>query len=626
MKSKYETDAMGKLLSLIRGEDNEPSAGGADITGSSPGENNFMRRFHSRALKLLSRVDSSKRYGVGVDFGSFSMKFSVLEFNNGKGIMRDSRIMERGKRGEEEVVGDCIKALTESLKRVVGKWSYRDVPVYLAISDRKVLVKRVFLPKMPVREIRKALALKLENEIELASDRVVIGFRLNRGKNEGDEKNYEVTVAAASSDFLEEMIRPFEEAGFTDIRPVSASMIYGDMLNTTIPSMLVDIGLMRTGLYITSGGISHLYREIGIGGQNFTRSLTGRFSYSKGVLEFDEEVAENMKRKYGVSREKLEEDEYKDEATSHIPIILRPLVDKLSDEIKRTVEHASSSLRIVPRKLILVGGGSSMPGLAEHLGSQLELEVKSADHSDFRWEVSCTSKESIRFHEIAMAVEVALWKGNNELLIPSEYKWRRRSHFERKAFRYASLLSTALIVFFSILGKDIVAESKGNAVLIDSGKLMTMELGDDAQKLGMERKQLNQWKKMLNIRLPDGPDMVAILKELSNIIPNYILLTRLEVIPEAMRESDESASLAGEMSEEVEETENKNRFLVLMDGLVIAEPLFQEAYLSKFNLILNKSGFFDRTRIMSWERVKEKDMERLSFSISCRLGDWAGEG
>ena len=609
-----------KRLKGILSRSGKPS----DENHAARAESSF--RVKSKLTALVSRIDPLMRYRVGIDIGHFSVKFVIIERVGENEFLRDWWIIDRKGEGYSDSVAEMIQVLEEKLLPMVGRWSCHEVPLYIALLGKRVLVKKLTMPVIPDKEIKRALLLKFENEIAALPEDIGFGYHVSSMIDDNGEEGLEVTTAVARAELLEAVITPFEAAGFSHVTILASSMLFSNQMKSAEPNLIVDIGFEKTGVYVTSGEDRYLYREIAMGGNSFTDSITGRFSYSKGVLELKREAAEILKKKYGLLKERVEKDDNADEAYAHIPAILRPTVDKLTNEIRRTSEYLSSGSSWRPEKILLVGGGSSLAGLSEYLEAELESGVRYITFEDLGMSGMGETANDIPVHELAHALSSAVWMGKSESLTHPAYRVRTMMRFEGKLFKYAALVLAACIISYSSFTHNMFSRFHADTVLINSSTLLAGSFGSDMIGLSKERSYLETMKTVLDYPLPEGPEAVTVLRELSHIIPDYVLVTRLDLIPRGdSAEVDEEFEVVNPdmriRNYGVDEEESTDAYSVIIDGVIKSEPLFLEAYLSKFNLILRNSGVFQHSDIISWERGEGKDSNRIKFSINCKLNE-----
>ncbi len=573
------------------------------------------------ARSLTGKLVPSLRFRAGIDIGSRSASLVILERAGSRWILRGSALKEYGTGQKHEAVGELLRNLEQSLQGIVGRWACRDVPIFLAVSGKNEVVKRVVTPFMKHRELKEALLLRFERESSSVHEGVGMGYRIERQRTDGDDRMFEVTVSVVKGDILEDFVEPFENAGFADIRPVAVSLIYRDALVCDEPYLILDMGRERTGFYASVPGKTALYREVGMGGENLTEALTGRFSSSKGVLELTGEHAERLKKKYGVSSELIRSDRTAEEAYELIPEILKSELDKLIAEIRRTVQYMKSTLGSPPSRIFLSGGGSSLPGVTTYLREVHGVEVKLLEYPDTVLGTDEGENTPLPANLLTLALVGPLGLGRQGILRTARYRVRKLLRLERRIFRNAVATTAAFIAGYTILTQGITEKSKIDTVLMNYSTIMATDLGIRARKLNGEKEELLLLERFLRNDFPAGPDMVTLMRELSHIVPDCVMLTRLEIIS-----NDTSGGPGPGGSQKLMMPESAGDEwpgpIIVIDGVIDAGPLYLEANLSNFNRILNESGLFEDVRLISWERSEEKRENVLTFSVMCSMHPW----
>jgi len=120
-----------------------------------------------------------------------------------------------------------------------------------------------------------------------------------------------------------------------------------------------------------------------IGGRNTNISLirNGFLALSHHIEISGEEITKSIARGLGISMNRAQEFKEKEGLTMagrnpELANLLYPIIDRIVDEVKRT-------LGVVPeeeiKKLILVGGSSSLLGLREYIHERLVVPIDIAD-------------------------------------------------------------------------------------------------------------------------------------------------------------------------------------------------------------------------------------------------------
>ena len=95
----------------------------------------------------------------------------------------------------------------------------------------------------------------------------------------------------------------------------------------------------------------------------FTRALSQN-------LGLDINQAEQFKRKFGLSQDKLEGEMFK---------TLQPLLSGIVEEIKRSIKFYQEQFGQNVEKIVLSGGGARLPELPSYFSSLLEIDVQIAN-------------------------------------------------------------------------------------------------------------------------------------------------------------------------------------------------------------------------------------------------------
>ncbi len=134
------------------------------------------------------------------------------------------------------------------------------------------------------------------------------------------------------------------------------------------PILIVDIGASTTKLYIVERGIVRLTHLISSGGQQMTEILARSLSW-----EF--EKAERVKRERGLQ----DSTAYSTDENDRIKTALLSTLTRLFSEINRVLLSYGQRYNKNVSRVILTGGGASLPGLSVHAKESLSVDVDVAD-------------------------------------------------------------------------------------------------------------------------------------------------------------------------------------------------------------------------------------------------------
>jgi type IV pilus assembly protein PilM len=312
---------------------------------------------------------------IGVDFGSQSIKAVALvngsrtsnfqiesccEVVTPKGAIMDYQIQNT-----EQV----SKSVAQLLRTLGVKTRY----VATSVSGSNVISKVVPVDNTITTDeaLQEYINRESDQLIPFASEDVSLDFEII-GPNLEDPSKSDVLVSATRSSNVSDRLEVFGPNNYeTKVIDVSIHAI-ARAVKAIYPNLavadsktcaIVDIGAVTMTFGVMVNGEIVYTRLQSFGGDNFTQSIAHFYN-----VPYDE--AEKMK-----VQERLPADALSDVIPQHFSM--------LTSQIKRNLQlYASTSSNNKVSMIILTGGGSLVPGLAEHLSNQLKIEVKHPDPLD----------------------------------------------------------------------------------------------------------------------------------------------------------------------------------------------------------------------------------------------------
>lgn len=318
-----------------------------------------------------------KKSTVGIDLGHRFIRIveidrtsqgwrlgKVIETRMPDGAMRDGVVTDA------EAVGNALRIAL--IKNHLAASS-----AHLAVAGGSVVVRCVRVPKMAEAALRKSIKVEAGRYVPSSVEDSYIEFEIIGPVNENE---MDVLIVAAPRDVVESRINACRQAGL-DVESVDVevfasyrALVEADEANgwgdKTVA--LVDIGAQHTNVSVIQSGVFTMTRTIPQGGQVLTDALVNYFKLS-------EEDAESGKTQLDVGM-------LADEASprENPPLrIIQPYVDDLIREIRRSLNYFQSQ-QTDPQQstqveaLLVAGGGSKLPGLAEYMGHKLNITTISA--------------------------------------------------------------------------------------------------------------------------------------------------------------------------------------------------------------------------------------------------------
>ncbi len=236
--------------------------------------------------------------------------------------------------------------------------------VALAIPAAKTFSRAIKLPALDASDIREAVLLEAEQYIPIPIDNLYVDYEMIRQTKD----EMELFAVAAPKPLVDSYLGLAKLLG---LEPVvietsidSARRLFQTVDKNDTPTVLVDFGHATADITILDKTIIAT-GTVGGGGDNFTAQISSQL----GVTPQEAHV---IKTKYGLNFSKKQHE---------ISQALSPLLDKLFKEIRRMIryyEERYGSARGVSQ-IVLLGGGTDIPGLADRMTDTLRLPVRTID-------------------------------------------------------------------------------------------------------------------------------------------------------------------------------------------------------------------------------------------------------
>lgn len=454
---------------------------------------------------------------LGLDIGGGSVKAVLLS---------------RGFRGGYRVLGfDLIETaaagdLPKALDRLFADRTFRDAVCVTALPAGALSFREIRLPFRDDRKIRKTIAFALEPVVQTPLDTVFIDYTLT-----GEKSQAEIFAALAPRAIVGErsalLAGYVRETAVIDIDAVPLASRLMEDPGFPESALLIDIGARdTTALFTGKGRILHL-RHFAFGGETVTEAVAK--SLKIGAAE-----AERMKQNRELPREA---------ASAIVECSARLLA-----EIKNTQAYLlwQGRLAQAPSRIILTGGGSRTPGLAEQIEGLFAVSVEATDLAAMR---GIQMDEILRLSWDPARMDQALALAARPMAKGSGFNFRQRAFEARSGYRELrdrmKKGAVAALVILSLLGIEIGIDDYGARLRLaalkrDVGleyKNIDPEVKRIVDPVAQLRGKINEARK-LAAGMGDAATEATVLdlfKEISGLAPANLLLTSFNLDGNAIR-------------------------------------------------------------------------------------------
>jgi len=287
---------------------------------------------------------------LGLDIGAGSIKAVLLT---------------RGFRGGGAVAGFCrvgieeAGGVEEALRQLFSDQMFTGAICVSALPASQFSFRNIQLPFRDERKIRQTVAFAVEPFIQQPLETVLIDYTV--AERTKQTKLFTAIAERTLIDDRRALLSPHvRETAVLDIDAVPLASFLARKPDFPDCALLLDIGCKdSTAVFAGKRGIFHV-RHFYFGGQKITEALAQ-------TLGIETQAAEEFKIKGEFSEEGL--------------AALRKVLEPFFAELKNTVAFLQQKGQIpeFPAKIILTGGGSQTPGVAEGLLGLLGIPVEKTD-------------------------------------------------------------------------------------------------------------------------------------------------------------------------------------------------------------------------------------------------------
>lgn len=272
------------------------------------------------------------------------------------------------------------KDIAKAILAICKESNISEKKAFFSIPDFASFFTNIDLPPMSRNEVSQAVRFEARHHIPLPLAEVTLDWSIIEGKLYDKKKvPVKVLLVAVPNDIIKQyqqisVLSNLELKGLEiEVFGLVRSLVKDDKETIT----LLDIGARSTTINIIDQGVLKVSHSFDIAGNELTQVLAKALSIAHSE-------AEEFKKTYGI--ESLVSDKSKDEAKREFPLIsrrvgdlLKPLIDLILTETKRTSQNFYQTSGKKIQKVIIAGGSALLPGLKEYLFNTFKKEIDIAN-------------------------------------------------------------------------------------------------------------------------------------------------------------------------------------------------------------------------------------------------------
>lgn len=556
---------------------------------------NFLSNFDVNDLPFLK----AKRV-VSVDVGDLGIKFVEIDFTGPKARISAFNIIPysdeyKNTKNKDDQKKIIFSLLSESFQK--HKVQAKDI--VFAISGGSVFSRKIRVPKLAPNEVESGIKWEASNQIPFSLDSSYFDWQFLREIQMPDgTKNDEYMIAASSHKTVDDMI----ELGLSlGLRPLCVGIpifaIYNlvkvsPQFDTDKRIAVIDIGSRRTNITIIENKYIVFAREIPIGDDNINETIVSEFAAEHWTYSTAEET-KRQKKVYTMCMQ--DEHTIEDVTVKRIMRVIRPLLERVFNEIKRSFDYyREQSGGESVEKIALSGKGSMFAGFDEVFSKIYNLPVEFLNVTDLFVADSSIDVEALAEHVLDLTIVIGLGLGQTKQInfVPPQYKDRKVAILQMcigGAIIAIFLLLIFALIFqvtlkINVLQKQINETNQQMAYIVPQVKAFNEKSA--AYKKDKEFMDMLRSRQLL---------LENALKELSNIVPRAITFKEIELMDEGW---------------------------LRIDGYVFddtVQELSNESVLTDFMIAIENSPFFTEVRLDSSIRGDAFEVTHSVFLLNCKI-------
>lgn len=316
----------------------------------------------------MFKRSAGKKNLVGLDIGSSSVK--AVELGKKGANLQLLNLGFENLQTDTIVDGQIMELnnVSNVIAHIFSEHQIRTNRVVAGVSGHSVIVKNIVLPQMSSEELQESFSWHAEEHIPFDIADVNLDYELT-GKS---SETLHVLMAACKSDKIANVKQAIQLAGkqpvIIDVDAFALQNCYELNYRPRAGEIvaLLNIGAATMNINILNGSRSVFARDASVGGSQYTSLLQKELGLS---FEQAEGVKRGMPLPEGVE-----------------PRPIQPIIETVSEtlalEMKKTVDFYRATAQDgegTIQKILIAGGGSKLPGLADFLGRRFDIAVEVFD-------------------------------------------------------------------------------------------------------------------------------------------------------------------------------------------------------------------------------------------------------
>lgn len=302
---------------------------------------------------------------VGVDVSATGIK--VMAINPHKMVVQgygsvdlDPQKMQVSLAKGDSYLFEGIKKLLES--KITGRLTSNHAAV--SVPTSRTYSRTIQLPVAAEENLESALQLEVEQYVPISASELYTDYQVI----ERNKENLTVLLSAVPKRIVDSIVHSCQQAGLEPVIVQAGISAAARLIKTTeeghLPTIIIDIGAATSDIALFDQEV-RVTGSSAVGGHTFTYKIAEKLKVS---YEEAHQLKVHSGLEPGPKQAKLKE-------------ALDPLLNNVAGEARKVIRYYSERLGIKSKieQVIIVGGGSNMPGLGEFMTEAMLMPSRVAN-------------------------------------------------------------------------------------------------------------------------------------------------------------------------------------------------------------------------------------------------------
>ncbi|HUT95191.1 MAG TPA: pilus assembly protein PilM [Thermoguttaceae bacterium] len=317
---------------------------------------------------------AKRRYGpIGVDVGSRSVKLVQFDADH-------SRVLEAARwdlaPADNTDPDDRAGRVAEAIRQAREGRNFRGRDAVFSIGSQNLFVQNIRVPQVTGEEFSRVVCAEAAGRVPFAGDEAEVRYIEAANVRQGDVVRREVILLACHRPVLQRILATAESAALKpvaiDVEPNAMLRCYSKQFRRDEDqqqrAMFVNVGASTTTVVIARGSHAMFMKYIDVGGRHLDDAVARHLKMKHGE-------AAALRRHNGDRRA----DQRDPEIARSITESIRPVLDRLANELSMCIRYYSVTFRGQPLERVVLGGGEAGETLVEWLASRLDVSCELGD-------------------------------------------------------------------------------------------------------------------------------------------------------------------------------------------------------------------------------------------------------